>query len=88
MVYSLQGKINEFRKNLVHQAFDKIDADKSGELTIEDLKGKYNAKNHPEVKAGKKTEDQVLIEFLKTFESMYDLQVYQIQSFVNKIENQ
>ncbi len=70
--------MNEFRRNLVHQAFEVIDADHSGELTIEDLKGKYDARNHPEVKAGKKSEDQVLHEFLKTFESVYDLEVKEI----------
>jgi len=42
---------------LVNQAFDKIDKDHSGELTVDDLKGVYNAKNHPDVKSGKKTED-------------------------------
>ncbi len=30
--------------------------------------GVYNAKLHPDVKAGKKTEDEILGEFLDTFE--------------------
>eukprot|EP00330_Aristerostoma_sp_ATCC50986_P014134 CAMPEP_0114594122 /NCGR_PEP_ID=MMETSP0125-20121206/15747_1 /TAXON_ID=485358 ORGANISM="Aristerostoma sp., Strain ATCC 50986" /NCGR_SAMPLE_ID=MMETSP0125 /ASSEMBLY_ACC=CAM_ASM_000245 /LENGTH=722 /DNA_ID=CAMNT_0001794047 /DNA_START=327 /DNA_END=2495 /DNA_ORIENTATION=+ len=71
-IFSIRGKMNNFRRALVNQAFDKIDADGSGNLTIDDLRGKYNARNHPDVKAGKKTEDQVLHDFLKTFESMYD----------------
>ena len=70
--------MNNFRRALVNQAFDKIDADGSGNLTIDDLRGKYNARNHPDVKAGKKTEDQVLHDFLKTFESMYDYHVRNI----------
>jgi Ca2+-binding EF-hand superfamily protein len=69
---SLRGNMNNFRRALVEQAFDIIDADKSGDLTIADLKGVYNASQHPEVKAGRKTEDAVLTEFLHTFESMYD----------------
>jgi Ca2+-binding EF-hand superfamily protein len=73
---SIRGKMNSKRRALVNQAFDIIDADKSGELTIDDLRGVYNAKQHPDVKAGKKTEEQVLNEFLKTFENMYD--VYRI----------
>jgi len=32
------------------------------------LIGRYNPKNHPDVKSGKKTEDEVLAEFLDTFE--------------------
>jgi len=67
--------MNNFRRALVEQAFNKIDADKSGELTIDDLRGIYSASQHPEVKAGKKTEDAVLQEFLKTFESLYDYNV-------------
>ena len=67
--------MNNFRRALVEQAFNKIDADSSGELTIHDLRGVYNASQHPEVKAGKKTEDAVLQEFLKTFETMYDYNV-------------
>jgi len=37
------------------------------------LKGVYNAKNHPDVKLGKKTEEEVLSEFLDTFELHYSL---------------
>jgi Ca2+-binding EF-hand superfamily protein len=71
-IYAIRGQLNQFRKNLVLQAFAKIDKDASGELTIDDLVGIYNAKFHPEVKAGRKTEKQILAEFLDTFHGMYD----------------
>jgi calcyphosin len=45
-----------------------MDKDNSGTIDISDIRGVYNAKQHPEVKAGKKTEDEVLFEFLDTFE--------------------
>ena len=32
------------------------------------MKRFYNASNHPDVKSGKKTEDEVLLDFLETFE--------------------
>lgn len=38
-------------------AFKKLDANGNGEITLDDVKKFYNAKNHPDVKAGKKTED-------------------------------
>ena len=44
-------------------------------INIEDLKGRYNAKNHPDVKMGKKTEEDILYEFLDTFEAHYALSV-------------
>jgi len=52
----------------VNKAFKKLDRDGSGEIDIRDLEGVYNAKNHPDVKSGQKTELQVLSEFLDTFE--------------------
>jgi len=48
--------------------FDKLDIDKSGELTYSDVKDVYNAKNHPDVKQGNKTEQEVIQDFLETFE--------------------
>ena len=38
-------------------------------MELDDIKGVYNAKNHPDVRAKKKTEDDVLCEFLDTFEA-------------------
>lgn len=60
--------MNDKRKMIVTLAFKKFDADANGTISIEDLKGRYNAKNHPDVKLGKKTEEDVLYEFLDTFE--------------------
>ena len=48
--------------------FNKIDFNSDGVLNIEDIKGRYDATKHPEVKSGKKSEEEVLTEFLETFE--------------------
>lgn len=64
----LRGPMNNFRKKLVSQAFNKIDRDGSGMVDINDIKGIYNAKRHPDVIQGKKTEEDILLEFLETFE--------------------
>lgn len=42
------------------KAFDVLDKDKSGFIDITDIKGTYNASKHPDVIAGKKTEDEIL----------------------------
>ena len=65
---AVKGDMNPARVRLVNQAFDKIDIDDSGELDYEDIKDTYNAKKHPAVLEGRKTERQVLEEFLSTFE--------------------
>lgn len=67
------GEMNDFRMNLAKKAFKIMDTDGSGKIDINDLRGRYNAKFHPEVKAGKKTEDEVLAEFLDTFEYHFNL---------------
>lgn len=55
-----------------------MDKDGNGVLDINDIKGVYNAKFHPDVKAGKKTEDEILGEFLETFEQHYNNLVIKI----------
>ena len=60
--------MNALRKRLVMQAFDKIDRDRSGQVEIDDVRDIYNASRHPDVMQGKKTEDDILMEFLETFE--------------------
>ncbi len=67
--------MNNFRRRLVDQAFNIIDKDRNGYLDIEDIRGTYNARMHPDVKTGKKTEDDVLMEFLETFESHHNTYV-------------
>ena len=47
------GEMNQRRQAIVKKAFAVIDSDKSGILDINDIKGRYNAKKHPDVIAGK-----------------------------------
>ena len=63
-----KGELNENRLALVERAFEKLDRDKSGKIEVEDIIGIYNAKNHPAVLECRKTENEVLEEFLSTFE--------------------
>lgn len=65
--------MNQPRRNLVKKAFTKLDRNKNGFVEVDDIKGVYNCKNHPDVKMGKKTEEEVLSEFLDTFELHYSL---------------
>jgi len=67
------GEMNQTRRGLVRKAFDKLDRNGNGVVELDDIRGVYNAKNHPDVKLGKKTEDEVLTEFLDTFEAHYAL---------------
>lgn len=54
------------------QAFRKLDKTGDGVITIEDLRGVYNAKHHPKYQNGEWTEEQVFRKFLVNFDSPYD----------------
>ncbi|GMH72416.1 hypothetical protein TrLO_g1680 [Triparma laevis f. longispina] len=64
----VRGAMNPRRMTFVHQAFDIIDADGNGFVEPSDIVEAYNAKKHPDVQSGKKTEEEVLREFLDTFD--------------------
>ena len=69
----IRGDLNDYRRNLVERAFRKLDRDGSGIVEVSDLVGVYNGKKHPAVMEGRKTEEQVLGEFLETFEMHHNV---------------
>lgn len=69
----IRGDLNDYRRGLVERAFKKLDRDGSGIIEVQDIEGIYNAKKHPAVVEGRKTEQQVLQEFLTTFESHHNI---------------
>ena len=74
LMRSVVGEMNPYRKALIKKAFDKLDVDKNGFIELDDIKQFYNAKEHPDVKAGKKSEDEILGEFIDTFELHHSIQ--------------
>ncbi|XP_023235772.1 calcyphosin-like protein [Centruroides sculpturatus] len=68
ITYLLQPPMSAGRINLINQAFKKMDRTGDGVITIEDLKGVYNAQKHPKYLNGEMTEDQVFLMFLKSFD--------------------
>jgi Ca2+-binding EF-hand superfamily protein len=65
--------MNAFRKNLVQRAFNMLDQDKNGAIEMIEFSQRYNAVQHPDVRTGKKTEEQVLSEFMDGFETQHAL---------------
>ena len=70
---AIRGDLNDKRLGLVQKAFKMIDRDGSGYLDPNDIRNTYNASKHPDVLEGKKTEEQILVEFLETFEMHLNL---------------
>lgn len=69
--------MNERRVQLVERAFRSIDKNGNGIIEVSDIKNSYNARKHPDVLQGKRTEDSVLVEFLETFEAHHNLKTGQ-----------
>ncbi len=67
------GEMNQFRRGLVNKVFEKLDTDESGFIELEEVKSRYNASCHPDVRSKKKTEDEVLLEFMETFEMHHNV---------------
>ena len=70
---TIRGPMGAARKAIVMRAFNKMDSDGSGMIDINDIRGVYTADKHPDVLAGKKTEQQILSEFLETFETAHSM---------------
>ena len=68
-LYKVRGEISASRMDVVRRAFEKMDASGAGVLDLETIKTTYDAARHPEVVHGKRSESNVLCEFLETFEA-------------------
>jgi len=72
-IRAVRGAMNPSRQKIVMQAFKKLDKDGNGWIDINDVRGVYKGNKHPDVLSGKKTEDQILQEFLETFETAHSM---------------
>ena len=72
----IRGILPEERKIKIIEAFIRIDLDKKGFTEIIFLKNIYNAQEHPEVKMGRKNENEIYNEF-----------IYTLDCFINYKEN-
>ena len=65
----VRGELNERRQQLVLLAFKCLDKTGNNLIELDDIMDAYTADKHPDVIAGRKTKNQVLREFLDTFDS-------------------
>jgi hypothetical protein len=61
---------------LVQRVFTQLDNARSGLVSVEDLRAAYDPLRHPEVLAKTKAAEDVLSEFLDTFDQHRALAVY------------
>ena len=69
----ITGNLNEFRENVLKQVFQKLDKNETGFITVKTLRDSYDPKGHPLVRQGKRTEDEILGEFIDILEYHFNL---------------
>jgi len=64
----LREELSERRVNMVKKAFMMLDKDSSGKITVSDVIHIYDVSMNPEFLEGKKTKEEILMEFLNNFD--------------------
>lgn len=67
-IQAFVGEMNEFRKSFVRKAYMKLDPNKTGSISVNDISKFYNPKKHPKVLSGESTEQQIQSAFLDTLQ--------------------
>ncbi|XP_074648905.1 calcyphosin-like protein [Tubulanus polymorphus] len=70
----LRPKMTPNRISVINEVFDKLDTSGDGLLQTDDLKGVFTGQvySHPKYRSGEWSEEQVLVSFLKTFDTPND----------------
>eukprot|EP00831_Metopus_contortus_P059009 TRINITY_DN5105_c0_g1_i2.p1 TRINITY_DN5105_c0_g1~~TRINITY_DN5105_c0_g1_i2.p1 ORF type:complete len:463 (-),score=75.49 TRINITY_DN5105_c0_g1_i2:44-1432(-) len=70
---TVKGEMNPLRTQLVEKVFLRLDKDKNGYIDSTDIISLYDASRHPDVLARKKSEKEILAQFLDTFEMHFNV---------------
>ena len=73
LIGAITGQMSDFRKNLIQKVFEKLDVDNKGFIYVDDIRASYNPKRHPDVLNGKKTEPEILSEFIDILDYHFNL---------------
>ena len=72
-ISAFAGDMCERRKRLITILFETFDKNRKGFVDLDDIRNAYNPINHPDVLSGKRTEDEVLAEFLDNLQYHFSL---------------
>ena len=70
---TFKKELNEYKLNIVEEAFSKIDTKGDDKVNLNVVKMKYNPSKHPDVLNGKYSEDEKIMEFLDCFGLCYEI---------------
>ena len=68
-IRAIRGDMNARRTNMVHQAYNVLDKDGSGLVTIADIEMAYDVSFHPDFQSGRKSREDILLDFMQVWET-------------------
>ena len=69
----VDNSLNERRKNIVKEAFQRLDTENCGVVNLSDVKLLFNSKNSPLVKEGYVTEEEFYNNFMESFQTHHNI---------------
>lgn len=80
---AIRGELNERRATMVMMAYNVLDKDGSGQVTIKDIELAYDASFHPDFQSGRKTQHEVLLDFMTVWETHKKDGIVTIEEFMD-----
>lgn len=86
-IHVMRGELSNPRKALIKRIFDAIDEDQDGIISMTDIGKCFNPKNHPEVKVGRITVNNLLKTFFDSFTTVSDSGYVTLPQFIEYYAN-
>ncbi|OQR96890.1 hypothetical protein THRCLA_07137 [Thraustotheca clavata] len=72
LLVGLRGELNPRREALVELAYQQLDANSNGQVTLDDIRMSFDVKHHPDVVAGRLSERDALVQFMNHWDANQD----------------
>ena len=72
-IRNFKKELNENKLSNVEQAFTNIDVNENEKIPLNVIKKKFRGDRHPDVLSGRKTEEEIILEFLDCFNINYEI---------------
>jgi Ca2+-binding EF-hand superfamily protein len=80
---AIRGELNERRAQMVMMAYNVLDKDGSGQVTIRDIELAYDTSFHPDFQSGRKTNQEVLRDFMGVWETHKKDGIVTVEEFMD-----
>lgn len=87
LLIAIRGQLNPRRLALIEMAYNHLDRTGDGQVDAEDLAGRFSGKHHPDVMAGRMTEEDAANHFLSSFESAEKDGIVTKKEFIDYYKN-